>query len=413
MSTLILTCFAIQSATDTAAFNIRTSLKSGFTINAKSVDTQLEGHIVSGIMDTNGIAADFNLRSYFYAEYYSLNGQLLDITTDGAIEIPEGYEHAGKMVSNTYSNMDTYFLEAGFELIEGQHITANDRNVIIISETFASQNGLSIGDTLVLGGIGETDGHVKVEVVGIFKATLPLDAGVAPSYDLYENISFSDNETYSQLYYHDGDTHYQYGDFYVDDPAELDTILSDVMSISGIEWEKCIITVNDVDYQNAKAILETLQNLVTLIIFVVIGVSTLLLALILTLWVKNRIYETGILLAMGFCKRNILIQHLMEILMVAFVTFVFSFLTSSLIAQNIGEHLLNQAATENQVVETNLAEGTAEKNTETLTSIEVTVSFSNLLLIYIIGTGIVMLSILLSSYPIMRMKPKEILTKMS
>ena len=417
VSTLILTCLSIQSATNTAALNIRKSLMGSFTINAKHFDTQLEDYIVSEIINTDGITSNYNLRSYYHAEYRGMDGQALKTISDGAAEVPEGYEHAGKIVSNTHSDADTYFTEAGFELIEGRHIVADDGNVIIISEALASQNGLSISDYLVLGTIEETDSQVEARIVGIFTATMPLDAGIAPSYDLYENVSFSDNETYSQLYYNDGNTHYQYGDFNVDDPAELDTIISNVKTISGITWDDCIITKNDVDYQNAKTVLGTLQSLVTIIILVVIVISVVLLALVLSLWVRNRIHETGILLAMGFRKVNILTQHIVEILMIAVLTFALSFVTSSLMAQSVGDRLLQQATAEDQVVATNLAGETAEEKTVekpvSRTSIEIKVSLLNLLLVYVIGTAIILLSVSISAYPIMRMKPKEILTKMS
>lgn len=418
VSTLILTCLSIQSATNTAALNIRKSLMGSFTINAKHIDTQLEDSVVAEVLNTNGMTSNYNLRSYYQAEYLGIDGQALKITTDGAVEMPEGYEHAGKVVSNTHSDMDTYFTEAGFELIEGRHITTNDNNVILIHKEFAQRNGLLIGDCFILGTVGETSCQVEVEIIGIFTDTMPQDAnGMAPSYDLYENISFSDHTTYSQLYYGDGSVHYQYGDFYVDDPAELDTIISNVNKIPGIAWDDCIISKNDVDYQNAKTALETLQSLVTIIILVVIAISVVLLALVLSLWVRNRIYETGVLLAMGFSKWNILMQHVVEILMIAVLTFALSFVTSSLMAQSVGDRLLQQASTEDQVVVTNLTGETAEENTVekpvSLTSMEIDVSLSNLLLVYVIGTGIILLSISLAAYPIMRMKPKEILTKMS
>lgn len=416
IATLILTCLAIQSATDTAALNIRKSLMGSFTINAKHIDSQLEEDVVTGILNLDGLTSNYNLRSYYHAEYQSMAGQLLEIATDGAVEVPEGYEHAGKIVSNKHSDVDTYFTEAGFELAEGRHMNADDRNVIIISEEFARRNGLSLGEHFILGAIEETRFQAEVEIIGIFTATVEQNSkGMAPSYDLYENVSFSDNKTYSQLYYGDGNMHYQYGDFYVDDPAELDTIISNVKNISGTAWEDCIISKNDADYQNAKTALEALQSLVTMIILALIAVSVVLLVLILSLWVRNRIHETGVLLAMGFHKRNIFMQHVVEILMIAVLAFALSFVTSSLMAQSAGDRLLEQTVAKDQVVATNLtgeAENVVEKPVS-LTSIEIEVSLSDLLLVYVIGTGIILLSVSLAAYPIMRMKPKEILTKMS
>ena len=48
MATLILTCFAIQDATETAALNVRESLQGGFTIDAKATNSQLTEEVISG-----------------------------------------------------------------------------------------------------------------------------------------------------------------------------------------------------------------------------------------------------------------------------------------------------------------------------------------------------------------------------
>lgn len=418
ISTLILICLAIHSATNTAALNIRKSLMGSFTINAKQIDKQLTHSVVNKILDTDRLTSNYNLRSYYQAEYLSTDGQPLTITTEGAIEVPTGYEHAGKVVGNLHSNLDTYFTEAGFELVEGQHITAGDSNVILIHKDFAVRNNLFVGDHIVLASVGDAnERQVNVEIIGVFIITVSQDAyGMAPSYELYENVSFSDNATYSQLLFEDGIRHYQYGDFYVDDPAELDTVIENVKGLSGMDWNSCIFSKHDAEYQNAKVALISLQRLVTRIISVLIVVSAALLALILYLWITNRIHETGVLLAMGFSKGNILMQYLAEILMIAAVAFALSFGTSTIMAQSVGNNLLQQASTEQMTV-TNLSEYSTETDTTNemgyLTSIDVYVSPCNMLSVYVIGTSIILLSVFFAAFPVMRMNPNDILTKNS
>lgn len=417
-STLILTCLAIQSATDTAALNIRKSLMGSFTVNAKHMDSQLMDSAVTGILNTEGLTSNYNLRSYFEAVYYSTDGQALKITDDGAKEVPEGYEHAGKIVSNTHSDADTYFTKAGFRLVEGHPITEEDSHAVLVHEEFARRNKLSLGDYLILAAAGDINRQVKVKIVGIFTNTLPQDAeGMVPSYDLYENIAFSDNEVYSELYFGDGTGHYQYGDFYVNDPAKLDTIISKVKSIPEINWGDCIITKCDTDYQNAKSALEALQSLVTTIICVLIAASIVIFVLVLSLWMRSRIYETGVLLAMGFNKGNILMQHMAESLLIACFAFAVTYGTSSWMAQSVGDNLLQQAAAKDQATVIDLTgealDDQAEDKSFSLTSIVINVSMSDLLHEYVIGTGLILLSVLLADLPVMRMKPKEILTRMS
>lgn len=418
VSTLILICLAIQSATKTSALNIRKSLMGSFTVNAKQLPAQLKDSVVKKILTTDGLTSNYNLRSYYQAQYQDSDGEPLTITTDGALEIPAGYEHAGKVVSNTHSDLDSYFTEAGFELVDGRHITAGDSNVILIHEDLAASNHLVVGDHLILAAAGtENERTQDVAIIGIFTNTLAQDAfGMVPSYDLYENVSFTDNATYSQLYFTDETQHYQYGDFYVSDPAELDMVIAEVRDISGMDWDDCVFSKHDAEYQNAKSSLESLQGLVTTVIAVLIMFSVVLLTLILGLWMKSRVHETGVLLAMGLGKGTVLLQYLSEMILIAVAAFALSFGAGTVLAQSVGNRVLLQIS-QGQVSAADLtgnsAEEAATKELFSLNSVEIKVSLSDLLYVYVIGTGIIVLSVLLAAGSVMRMKPKDILAKMS
>ena len=92
--------------------------------------------------------------------------------------------------------------------------------------------------------VGGEGSPVEATVSGIFTNVKAQDSiGVAPSYDLYDNIVFTDTATASALLYGSkSETGFQYGDFYVDDPEELDRIMDDVRSIAGMDWESCTLT---------------------------------------------------------------------------------------------------------------------------------------------------------------------------
>ena len=239
---------------------------------------------------------------------------------------------------------------------------------------------------------------------------------MAPPEEQYENVAFTDDKSYSRLCFENGD-HYQYADFYADDPSALEGLMEEVKGIPGVNWEACTFTKNDADYQRSRTELEALQSLVTAIVYLLIAVSVVMLALILLLWVRNRMQEIGMLLAMGVGKGSIYLQHVAEILIIAVFAFTLSFATSSLIAQGVGDALFERATIGDRVTANDLTGGTTEDvtadDTPSLVTIDVRVSAENLLLVYGMGTGILFLSIALASIPILRLKPKEILTKMS
>lgn len=416
ISTLILTCLSIRSATDTAALNIRKSLMGGFTINATHIDDFLNKNIVDNILKIPGIT-DYNLRSYYLAEYRDTRGNKLLINTEDSVPPSPGKEHSGKIIATSQSNLDSYFKDYGFKLIEGRHLNKTDQNAILVSEDFAKRNSLKLGDVISLGDT-YLNKEKSIKIIGIFKPTQAMENRASSSSDnLYENISFIDHHTYSKLNFDDTNIHYQYGDFYVDDPAKLDFIISKVKDISNISWENCTFTKNDTAYQNAKTQLLALQNLVTITIFVLIAMSTIILAFILLLWIRNRIQEIGMMMAIGIEKKSIFIQHVLEIVLIAIFAFGISYCTSSLISQTVGDILIEQNEAENHVTANNLTAGTSkdiEKNTDyALELIDIDVSITNLASIYVIGIGIIVTSIALASYPIMRLKPKQILVKLS
>ena len=53
-------------------------------------------------------------------------------------------------MANSNSQDDSYFTEGGFELTQGEPITTEGGNQVLIHEKFAQRNGLSVGDTMLL-----------------------------------------------------------------------------------------------------------------------------------------------------------------------------------------------------------------------------------------------------------------------
>lgn len=419
MATLMLTCLSIQSATETANANIKKALMGYFTINAKQLQTGITEDMLNQILSIDGLSGNYTLRSYSYANYSDADGKPLTINTEDAAQVPEGYENAGRIVANTNSDNDSYFTDGGFELIEGTAITSENKNSVLIHEKFAERNGLSVGDIMRLTDVTDENRSISATVAGIFTNTKEQDSiGIAPSYDLYDNIVFTDLSTVSYLLYGtDGETNVQYGDFYVNDPDELDRIMTEVEEIEGVNWDNCTLTRYDNDYQNAKESLAGLQNIVFIAIAVVSVICFLVLALFLTLRLRGRIHETGVYLAMGISKGAVLMQYLLEVLIVAVAALLISYGASSAISDQIGNRLLSQVTAETyETVElTDEAENTEQPSAEDLglSEIVVDVSAKDYALVWGFGLVLCLASTALAAYPIMKMKPKNILSQMS
>lgn len=422
MTSLILTCLSIQSATEAVNANMRKALLGYFTVNAKQLDGGIDQDTWENILSIDGLSGKYSLRSYTYASYYDIGKNILEIDTEDSSGIPEGYENAGKIVANSNSKDDNYFKEVGFELIEGKTISSTNKNKALIHEDFAKRNHLEIGDAIILEAMSDEASEVEVIVSGIFTNTKEQESiGSIPSCDLYENIIFTDLTTASALMYGTKEkTSVEYGDFYVNDPEELERIIEDVQTISGIEWGKCVLTKYDNDYQNAKESLTGLQNIVFIAIVAVLFIGFAILSLFLILQMRGRIRETGIYLAMGFSKGTILAQYVLEVLIIAVFTLIISYGTSTLICNEIGQTLFSQVTAEKyetvDLAENELGQEEGIQNTDKnlgLSEIEILVSTEDYRIVWILTLGICLGSIIVASYSILRMKPKNLLSQMS
>ncbi len=418
MATLMLTCLSIRSATETANANIKKALLGYFTVNAKQLKTGITENALNQILSIEDLSGKYTLRSYTYANFLDLNGNLLEINTEDAALIPEGYENAGKIVANSNSENDSYFTKGGFVLTAGNAITHENKNTVLLHEKFAERNGLSIGDTMRLSDVTNKSRVIDVTVTGIFTNTKEQNSiGIAPSYDLYDNIVFADLHTASYLLYEtDEETNAQYGDFYVNDPDEIDRIMTQIKEIDGVNWDKCTLTRYDKDYQNAKRSLEGLRNIVFVAIAVVSVICFLVLALFLTLRMRGRIHETGVYLAMGISKGAVLMQYLLEVFITAIIALLLAFGTNSVVSNRIGSELLSQVTAETyETVNLNDETTSDEQLTEDLglSEIKVSVSVKDFLSVCAFGLALCPISTALAALPILKMKPKNILSQMS
>ena len=209
----------------------------------------------------------------------------------------------------------------------------------------------------------------------------------------------------------------KYGDFYVNAPDELERIMAEVEEIEDVDWDNCTLTRYDNDYQNAKESLAGLQNIVFVAIAVVSVICFLVLALFLTLRLRGRVHETGVYLAMGISKGAVLMQYLLEVLIVAVIVLLISYGSSTAISDQIGLRLLSQVTAETyETVElTDEAENTEQPSTEDLglSEIVVAVSAEDYALVWGFGLVLCLASTAIAAYPIMKMKPKNILSQMS
>ena len=455
MATFVLAGLSTQKASQEAQKNLREALGGEFYVSVElsesnpyfrrvddgegALDLYTElpvtRDMINAIMEIGGI------------EKYDASAQTL-VSTNLTIfpgNVPLKGELNNKIYARTVAGTEnnSFFQSGIMELTEGKHITGNESNAAVISRDMADQNSLQIGDSISL----QADEEAEVRIIGIYEIRKPDPAYASVvTYEKLENQIFIDTSALQDLF---GDMPMGFYEvaFSVYDPAQLDSIMSEVKGLSAIDWRAFEVTADNQTYLDAAAPLQKLQALVSSIIWVIALVSTVILSLILAMWGRSRIHETGVLLSLGIGKMKIIGQYLAEVLMIAVIAFGCSYFTSSAVAGQLANGLLQQniPASEEQAAgvtitkkdgfsedvvvsrkddsalsdmpsgqdtapEVEAAADGAETDRE---QISVMIDSYNMLQLYLIGIIVIILSVEISSLSVMRLKPREILSKMS
>lgn len=129
--------------------------------------------------------------------------------------------------------------------------------------------------------------------------------------------------------------------------------------------------------------------------------SVIILSLVLIFWLRERLHEIGILLSIGTSKTKIILQQIIELVYIA----VFSIILSSVLENVILKYGVKNAIDKLGV--DNLPEAISQQ------ILNVKVELGYVLTVSAILFLIIVCSIVITSLITLRMKPKEILSKMS
>lgn len=310
------------------------------------------------------------------------------------------------------SSLSKAFFNEEYRLIEGNHITPEDKNKILISKELAQANQLSVGDTISLNHaelenengkyldlLKEKSSFATVEVKGIYEIKNNTDSGLNPTAKRAENIMFSD----SQLLFDSGKQKIYNGEvsFFISDPLLLDEITEKAEKVTSIDWENHIIEKNDFKFSKIAEQLESIQKVVSSLIGIVSVLGIVILTLIMTLRIRGRIKEAGILLSIGNDKKEIIGQFVLETLILLLIGFILTIILFIPISAVLNDFLFDSIIHTASNMET-----VNQHNYLQLKCLKAVL----LLLIEICTTT---LTVIISSATVLSLKPKEILTKMS
>ncbi len=309
--------------------------------------------------------------------------------------IPGSFNVSGSGVPNTAvlnSEQCKEFQSGKFTLEEGRHIREDDKHVIILSKEVAQRNHLKPGDKVTLD-VFETKSKVELEVVGIYSGAGGTGGDAMMASQVPENAGFVDFTTMREHFGRKIDG-YPAIDILVNDPAKINEVYEEVKNLPEVKGKTLKAEITNEEYESISNPLESMQNMVSGVVTAITVVSIAILALLLLLWTRGRKREVGILLAIGKSKASIIGQLLTENILVAAVAFAASYVVTWLVAGQVGDYLIRQAAAE-------------------VSELAVNVTMVQMMSVYGIGFLVISLCAAVASYTIIRLKPKDILSKMN
>ena len=389
ITTLVLSGLAIADAQEEQAEELRGTTGASFTVNANN------GYTLQPVTDEmiEEIAKIDGIESYNASQWLIVNLYNQDTLMKGTDE----REYVADLLYGTGcfdSEYSPLFLTGALRLTDGHHVTEGDGGIILY-EGVAEKYGLSVGDTLEIKNGNPNDPLVKCEIAGVFEViaddTDEQATMAKPStfYD-YEEYIFVDMDVMSEVsapYTASEGNGITSVDFFVSDAARLESIVQEVQDNTSIDWNSYYLTVNDEVYERISSSISDTGTLVTMLIVVITVVSIVLIILILSMSIRSRKREMGILLAVGIAKPFVILQYTLETLLIAVVAFPLAYLSSKQVAGTLGT-LFGKAA-ENVIV-----------------------TPQHFALVAIAGGVLLIIAIMVSCIPAMRLKPKQILSQM-
>ena len=308
-------------------------------------------------------------------EIKACNAQQSATATASGFIFPSGMP-SGAISANTSSAWNRNFTSGIVTLAEGRHITQDDQRVALVSRELAEENELDIGSELSL------DPAAVVKIIGIYESD--------PSMEFDNDTIFTDHSTYWVLTESAAGTYSGRVDFFVTDPARLEAVMEQIKRDAPLPWEDYTLQADTAEYDAIAYQLSTIERLTTLLIVSAITVSVIVLFLILAMRIRGRVHEVGVLLAVGVAKRHIIAQFLVEATAILLLAFLFSCPASYFAVVQIGAFLRDIVG-----------------------AVSVDFPAWRLLLQYGMEVLIVIAGVMIAAYPIFKLHPKEILSKMS
>ena len=321
------------------------------------------------------------------------------------------------LIGSKDMSLDTNVLSGNVTIKEGRMITAEDSDVCVISEELAEKNNLSVGSRIQFNDRHDRENAevFEAEIVGIYKVRQKMTPVMSGDTYRSENIIFTDLGFPEKAEGSLSGALYEKAYFKAADVNQYDEIKKEIRKID-IGWERYDLIDNNGNIDTMSSNFNDLEEVSQMLVIVVAGASLIILFLAFVFWMKGRVQEIGILLALGTPKIKIFGQILLEAVMIASAAVFLSFTAAPAASKITADYLVEQQvrqADEQSVLEANKVAKSAEDSEETVTGVSVEVTPELMLYDWFGVAVLVIISVGAADLLIARKNPKDIFSEIN
>lgn len=288
------------------------------------------------------------------------------------------------------SSLDIKFLNGTYKLEEGRHIQPEDSYVALIPKELADKNSLSVGDKITFQDSVEEAGTSTFEIIGLFGGTEGTTKQAITPDGIPANCGYIDINSLDKIY---GLTGYDYLDIYTHSPEEAKELMETIKNLPEVKGKTFIFNLNTEDFDMVSTPLSSFGSMVDTAVWTITVIGTLIIVLFLVLWTRSRKKEIAILLAVGRSKAEIVGQFLTENILIAILSMLASIALFFGLANQIGSFIIGKAG-------------------EDIANLNIQIATSDMIKVFGTGFILICLAVVIASYTVIRLQPKDILTKM-
>ena len=302
------------------------------------------------------IAANHYVKSYYVTESANVNSTTVkpaqtQESTGGNFQA--NFSNFNVSGSNAQGNIN--FALNNIKLTSGKNLSADDlkngNKVVIISEDVATANSLRVGDLIKLsqargqqvGGGGQNS--TPAQQAAAAAAAAPADYEVIGIYQAIKSgfnvntIITSNALIYSQSGKAASDETSGSIVFLLDSPDHVNAFKKEASPYLTSKYHT--LYSNDSEYQSLTKPLDLISFITSILLWVVFIAGAAIILALVTIFVRDRKFEIGLLLSSGEGRMKIVSQFIFEMLIIAIVAFGLSIASSSFTSKGVSTWIVD------------------------------------------------------------------------